>query len=62
MTKSKEEMYAELVNFVFLIAGALLLIFAGHELDKSFLMFFVFMFVGMLFLMVRIEYEKEEST
>jgi len=61
MRKSKEEMYTELVSSVFFITGVLLLVFAGYELDRSFLLSFILLIMGTLCLLIRIEYTKEES-
>ena len=58
---SNKERYEKFAEFVFLVTGALLLIFSGHEIDRSLPMFFILFIMGMLCLCIRIEYTKEES-
>ena len=56
-----KERYAELANFVFLVTGALLVFFAGYEVDKSVPMSFILMIMGVLCLCITVEYTKEGS-
>ena len=56
-----EEKTEGLVNFIFLVTGALLLLFAGYEVDKSVLMSFILMVMGVICLCIRVEYKKVEK-
>lgn len=47
------------VDFVYFVTGALLLLFAGYEVDKSVLMSFILMVMGVICLCIRVEYKKK---
>ena len=57
--KDKERI-EEVANFVFLVTGALHIFFAGYEVDKSVLMSFILMVMGVLCLCITVEYTKKE--
>ena len=58
--RTKEEIITELVQTVFLVFGGLCLIFSGYVLTDNYPLSFILLIVGMLSIMIRIEYTKEE--
>ena len=61
MMKGKNEFIAELAQTVFLVFGALCLIFAGYVLSNNMGLSFILVVVGMCALAIRIEYNEEAS-
>ena len=61
MRKSKEEIMAEFAQFVFLVAGALLMFFSGVVNQLNIPLSFILFFIGAICIMIRIQYSKEEG-
>ena len=62
MSQTNKERLEGFVQVVFTVTGALLLFFAGYEVNRSpLILSFVLMIMGLVVLMIRVEYIKEDT-
>ncbi len=61
MSDKKKEIIAELAQTVFLVFGALCLVFSGYVLTNNIGLSAILLSVGMLSIIIRIEYNQEEE-
>ena len=62
MAQTHKERLEDLVQGVFIVTGALLLFFAGYEVNRSpLILSFILMMMGIIVLMIRVEYIKEDT-
>ena len=59
--RTKEEIIPELAQTVFLVFGGLCLFFSGRLVTESILLSFILLVIGLLSVMIRVEYTKEEE-
>jgi len=59
--RSKGEIIAELAQTVFLVFGALCLLFSGYVLTNNTGLSAILLIVGMLSIIIRIKYNEEEA-
>ena len=51
----------EIVQSVFIVTGALFLFFSGFVISDNFALSFILLLLGILCVMIRVEYTKEEG-
>jgi len=57
--KNKEEIISDFAQTVFIIFGGLCLFFSGHVLRESILFSGILLLIGLLSLLIKVEYKKE---
>ena len=55
------ERIEEIVQFVFLVTGGLFLFFSGFVLSDSFALSLILLLLGLLLIIIRVEYTKDEG-
>ena len=57
--RTKEEIISDFAQTVFIVFGGLCLFFSGHVLRESFLLSGILLMIGLLSLLIKVEYKKE---
>jgi len=57
--KNKEEIISDFAQTVFIVFGGLCLFFSGHVLRESILFSGILLLIGLLSLLIKVEYKKE---
>jgi len=59
--KDKKEIFADFAQTVFVVFGGLCMFFSGFVVKDNFQLSFILLIIGILSLLIRFEYTKEEA-